>query len=270
MQLTGTSAVISVVTSAAVNLDAQASWVDLSGTTVTPGTTNTAISTATTTTVVGSPGSSTYRRVKTLHLRNKSAGSDDVTVQHNNGTTTVELIKCTLAGGEELHYDEGAGWRVLATNGAPKAEALPIASDTVLGIIEIAIQSEQEAGSDATKAVTSGRQHFHPSACKCWGMAVGAGTSLTVSYNTTSIADTGTGRLGVTIATDFSAANYAITFGVQRSTTSLAEASVEDCGIRNISQTATAFEIESWDHTTTTMMAQDPAQYYWACFGDQA
>jgi hypothetical protein len=271
IQLTGTSDLVQIIRSSTADVDVHASWVDLSGTTVTPGRTNNTFASAATSTIVGSPLSSTSRRVKCIHVRNRHAATaNDITIQHYDGSTTVQLIKCTLAAGEALHYDEGRGWRAISASGGEKEAALPIASDTVLGVIEIAIQSEQESGSDATKAVTSGRQHFHPSAAKAWGMAVGAGTSLTVSYNITSVGDTGTGRLGVTIATDFSAATYAAVVTVQRSATSLAEAGVEDCAIRNASMTATAFEIESWDHTATTMVAQDPAQYYWACFGDQA
>jgi len=127
-----------------------------------------------------------------------------------------------------------------------------------------------EAGTDVLRAVTPGRLQFHPGVCKCWGMANGAGTSLLVNYNITSITDTGTGRLGVTIATDFSSVNYAIQLTLMRSTTALTATGVEDNNIRNASQTATAFECESYDHTPTTMAAQDPANYYFAAFGDQA
>src|SRR3989304_2400194 len=111
IQLTGATAVISLITSSAADTEVHASLAGLSGTTVTPGSQNPAIASATTTTVVGATGSGTiYRRVKTLQIRNKHASTaQDVTVQHNNGTTTVQLIKVTLAGGEELHYDEGAG-----------------------------------------------------------------------------------------------------------------------------------------------------------------
>lgn len=84
-----------------------------------------------------------------------------------------------------------------------------------------------------------------------------------------SIADTGTGRLGVTIGTDFSSANYSINATVERSVTALTATGVEDVSIRNASPTAGVFEIESYDHTAILFAAQDPAQYYWQCFGDQ-
>lgn len=74
-----------------------------------------------------------------------------------------------------------------------------------------ASQAEQEAGSSTIVFTTPGRQHFHPSAVKCWGMTTGGGTpSLSASYNMTSITDAGTGKLTFTIATDFSSANWTV------------------------------------------------------------
>lgn len=84
------------------------------------------------------------------------------------------------------------------------------ASDTVAGLIEIADQTEMEAGSDTARAVSPGRQQFHPSACKAWcfvNVAAGVPT-LQASYNITSITDAGAGNLGVTIGTDFSSSNW--------------------------------------------------------------
>jgi hypothetical protein len=109
--LTSTSDALSTVTSAAVAVDVHASWVDYASGTVTPGRTNTAISTATTTTIVGSPAASTQRNVKTAHWRNKDASLPvDITVRHTDGTTIVELIKITLAAGDSLEYVEGVGF----------------------------------------------------------------------------------------------------------------------------------------------------------------
>jgi hypothetical protein len=109
--LTSTSDALSVVTGQAVAVDVHASWMDYATGTVTPGRTNTAISTAATTTVVAAPAASTQRNCKSLHLRNKDAAlSVDVTVRHTDGTTIVELIKITLAAGDSLEYIEGVGF----------------------------------------------------------------------------------------------------------------------------------------------------------------
>lgn len=88
------------------------------------------------------------------------------------------------------------------------------ASDTAAGVIEIAVQSEMETGSDTARAVTPGRQQFHPSAVKGWAKWQVDGT-IDASYNVTSITDTGTGDFTVNWATDFSSANYAAGFASQ-------------------------------------------------------
>lgn len=116
--LTSTSDLLRVITSAAVTVDVHASFVDMNGSTITPGRTNTAITTATTTTVVASPGASTYRTVKSVQIRNTHASSAvDITVVHTDGTTAVNVIKVTLAAGVALHYDEGNGFKLIEVTG---------------------------------------------------------------------------------------------------------------------------------------------------------
>lgn len=117
--LASTSDLVRVTTGSALNTDVHASWADLSGTTVTPGRTNTPITGALTTTVVASPAASTYRTVKTLTVRNRDAtASNAITVLHTDGTNAVELVKVTLYAGWTLHYHEAAGFWVTDTNGA--------------------------------------------------------------------------------------------------------------------------------------------------------
>ena len=136
--LTSTDDKIRVTTSAAVTTDVHASFVDYNGTTVTPGRLNTAISTATTTDVVSSPGSSTQRNVKALHVRNRHATtSQDVTVIHTDGTTACELVKVTLPAGYTLAFDEGAGFRVLDAFGRVQGNtsAIGVAAVNALNIV---------------------------------------------------------------------------------------------------------------------------------------
>jgi len=104
-----------LVTDAAVTVDVHASFVDLSGTTVTPGKQNTAFTTATTTDIVNVPGAFTVRNVKTLHIRNKHATSSvGVTVTYDQNGTVFEIHKVTLLAGEMLEYVEGIGFFVAA------------------------------------------------------------------------------------------------------------------------------------------------------------
>ncbi len=90
--LTSVSDIVRVVTSVATTtIEVHASYVDLSGTTVTPARTNTRITTATTTTIVASPAASTQRNVKALYITNNSTGTTcDVAVEHFDGTNSVE------------------------------------------------------------------------------------------------------------------------------------------------------------------------------------
>jgi hypothetical protein len=114
LNLAATTDKLQVVTSTAAAIDVHASFADLSGTTVTPGKQNTAISTATTTDIVAAPGASTVRNVKTLHIRNKHATlSDDITLIYDQNGTDFELFKTTLRVGEQLEYVEGIGFFIL-------------------------------------------------------------------------------------------------------------------------------------------------------------
>jgi hypothetical protein len=110
--LTSTSDLVRLTTGTATStIEVHTSYVDVNGTTVTPLRTNTLISTATTTTIVGSPAASTQRNVKAIYVTNNSAGTSCVVgIQHTDGTTTVELIQFVLLPGENLGYREDGSW----------------------------------------------------------------------------------------------------------------------------------------------------------------
>ena len=110
--LTSTSDLIKLVTSVAANsIDVHASYVDLSGSTVTPGRQNTKITTATTTNIVLSPAASTQRNLKGLYVTNNSTGTScNVAVQHFDGTNTVELVEFVLLPGENMAHREDGSW----------------------------------------------------------------------------------------------------------------------------------------------------------------
>lgn len=106
--LTTTSDIIRLITDAGVTVDVHASFMDYAAASTTPGSQNTAISTATTTTVVAAPGASTQRNVKLLSIRNRSASSTvGVTVQLYNGATAYELEKVALGPGQSAVYHDG-------------------------------------------------------------------------------------------------------------------------------------------------------------------
>lgn len=120
INLTSTSDLIRVTTSAASQIEVHASYVDFNGTAVTPGRTNTPyITTATTTTVVPSPGSGVQRNIKHLNITNDHASvACVITVEHTDGTTAEELISVTLLSGENMVLGEDGRWTHYDSNGA--------------------------------------------------------------------------------------------------------------------------------------------------------
>ena len=116
--LTNGSAEIDLVTSAAAQIDVHASYVDLDILVVTPKAHNSKTTTATTTTIVGSP-SAGQRNVKTLSFRNADpAASNTLTIEHNDGSLTVSLFSLVLLAGYELTWTDEEGWELHDTTGA--------------------------------------------------------------------------------------------------------------------------------------------------------
>lgn len=133
------------------------------------------------------------------------------------------------------------------------------ASDTARGALEIAVQTEMETGTDVLLAVTPGRQHFHPSAAKCWAyVTVAAGVpTLQASHNITSITDTALGQLTITIATDFSSVNWVGLGLTEGASNSYTEAD---------SKTAGSVILVSHDDAGPN---EDPEAWNFVGFGDQ-
>lgn len=125
--LTSTSDIIRIVTGSAADIDVHASYVDNNAGTITPGRTNTpAITTATTTTVVASPGSGVQRNVKYLGITNAHAtASTTVTVQHFDGTNSEDLIGVTLLPGENLIMSSTGDWMHHDAQGADYSYNVP-------------------------------------------------------------------------------------------------------------------------------------------------
>ena len=125
-----------------------------------------------------------------------------------------------------------------------------------------AAQSDQETATSTTLAVTPGRQQFHPSAAKCWAyVTVATGTpTLAASYNITSITDTGVGDLTITIATDFSSANWCALASLTLTNSTTAET------VEIFSQAAGSVELKS---ILNAVGVTDPVAWHFAGLGDQ-
>lgn len=166
----------------------------------------------------------------------------------------------TLAGAEKIPVGDAAGDGV-------QRYTTPNALQTFFA----STQAEQEAGSSTAKFVTPGRQHFHPCAAKCWAIVTGGGTPvLSLGYNITSITDTAAGQLTITIATDFSSANWACLATVERASTALTVANTATCAIRSGGRAAGTVLLECWDDTATTHVAEDPTSWAMVGYGDHA
>ena len=113
----------------------------------------------------------------------------------------------SVVGTDEFAVNE-SGTSKKATVSQLATFVAPPASNTVAGIIEIAIQAEMEAGVDVTLVVPPGLQQFHPSAAKFWVDADGNSTVINSSHNMDSWADTGTGVATGTITDDFADTNW--------------------------------------------------------------
>ena len=110
--VTGTGGILRVVTAQAVStITVQSSYVDNNAGTITPGSNNVNITTATTTTVVAAPGASIQRAVQSLAItNNNTTTSCQVTIQHFDGTTSTDIMGVTLLPGENIIYEDGNGW----------------------------------------------------------------------------------------------------------------------------------------------------------------
>lgn len=259
--LDSTSDLIQVVTDATADIEVHASWVDNASGTITPASDNTpSITTATTTTVVASPGASTQRSVRHLNIRNNHASTAcTVTVQHTDGTDTTVLFKTILGAGETIVFGENGIWVYYDAAGKP-----------YMGLGPIATQAEMEAGTSTTVMVTPGRQHFHPSSLKCWGKATVSGgvPSLASNYNLTSITDTAAGRITFTIATDFSDANWTCTASIESTSDTMSVTNLKFVRIGLADQAAGTVILECHDLTAITSVLEDPTAWHFQGAGD--
>lgn len=263
-----------VTTDATTTIDVEVAGVDFtSPSTFAPYSQQSSWTGAGTNDILAVRGASVYGNTEFISVVNTHATLPQTVRILKVGTTiTVQLTdNITLAAGEWLIVNEQGTVFVYDISGGVRMGQIA-ASDTAPGLIEIATQAEQEAGSSALVAVTSGRQHFHPSAAKAWGYATVAANvpTLQLSYNITSITDTATGQLTVTIATDFSSANYAVVAHVRFTATTYAVANDRKVATRFGTHAAASLLFDCIDSAATTNVLKDPDAWNWAMYGDHA
>lgn len=156
-----------------------------------------------------------------------------------------------------------ARWRLMGRQRPEFATDHATAFPVSLAAVQ-ATQANQETGTSNTTVVSPSVQQFHPSAAKMWGYVTGGGTPvLSANYNITSITDTATGRLTVTIGTDFSSANWCC----PAQTMTASGGSASSANIAESSQAAGSVEIKSVRGSDGVLT--DPIAWYFSGFGDQ-
>lgn len=136
------------------------------------------------------------------------------TVACNPTASTADLSTVTLAASQLMGRGSTGNLAAIILDSTLTMSGATL-SVTGGGAGTAATQAQQEAGSSTTVFTSPGRQQFHPSAAKFWAYVTVSGgvPTLVTSYNVTSITDAGVGQLTVTIATDFSTANWAGVLG---------------------------------------------------------
>lgn len=124
MNLYGATDVIRLVTSSVADIDVVAGLVtrpsDNSAPAVKSGG-RMSVAAAATTTIIAAAGAGNDRDIFSLTLRNKHASlANTLTLQLFDGTTAYEILKVTLAAGEQMVYDGLNGWVYFNAQGLPK------------------------------------------------------------------------------------------------------------------------------------------------------
>ncbi len=134
----------------------------------------------------------------------RGKSSADATAQLDVFTDLLQGVAPASGGGTVNFLRADATWQPVST-------------------VAAASQAEQEAATSTTVYTSPGTQQFHPGPAKWWLKAiVSAGVpALSASHNVTSITDTATGRLTVTIATDFSGTEWVALNNVQTSSATI-------------------------------------------------
>jgi len=258
--LDGATDKLQLVTDAAGDIEVSRSWMRSASGAVTGGGGGplASITTATTTDIKAAPGSGNLDAIVGITVKNNHASQTVVcTIQRTDGTNTVEVAQATLLAGESLRYDAAGNWTHYDVNMGPYP---------ALG--NIASQAEMEGGTSTEVVVTPGRLHFHPGVCKFW-LKAGVTGNLLASYNVTSLTDTGTGVMGITIATDFSSVDYCVNVSVEATATTWAVANCRECHIRSATLAAGTLSVDCVDNTATTSLVKDPTSWHVSGYGDQ-
>lgn len=140
-------------------LKVTSSWVDMTATATTPGSTPTSSNNTTAVTLVAAPAASTQRKVNDISIYNADTASATVTVRYNDNTTLYTLTKLSIGVGATLFWTDTEGWRVIDAGGTLLSGGAtgPTASKvvTALSISSGAVNIDLSLGDLFTLALTA-------------------------------------------------------------------------------------------------------------------
>lgn len=176
-------------------------------------------------------------------LRASDNGTDTITLQHGVGN-----ISCF--DGADLDLSEGAVYWV-----SDGTTVYCVGGGSGSGT-SAATEAEMEAASATDVYVSPGRQQHHPGTCKAWALFTqDTTTTITESYNVSSITDNGTGDFTINLDESFSTADY-----VAVGTAGISSGSVDQSAVEfpsDLSRTTSAFR--GW--TTRVSSGSDRTKY---------
>jgi hypothetical protein len=207
----------------------------------------------------------TFKKATATQLRDFVVATDIALSEGGTGASLADPGADRI-----MFWDDSAG----AVDWLTVGSTLTISTTTIdvtTAAPAAAAQSDQETATSTTTYVSPGRQQFHPSAAKFWVKATGNSTTVVVSYNMTSWADTGPGDADGTIATDFSGADWCGQVMVLDSTAAWDAQFTTGCGFN--AQAAGTFGVlcsTMTDGGTASAAFNDPDSWHVCGFGDHA
>lgn len=121
MILASSSQTLNMTTSSASEIDVTVSYVDITSTTLTPGTQESQITSITNTQILDAPGASTQRQIKCITIANIGSSANALVV-NKTVSSTFTIYKTTLQAGQSAVYSIDGGWQRFDSNGTPITE----------------------------------------------------------------------------------------------------------------------------------------------------
>jgi hypothetical protein len=171
----------------ASQLRCYASYNDTTTTSIAPGRNATLTNNTTAVDLVASPSASTQRVISYLSVYNADTASATVTINVVSSSTSYSVFITTLSAGEKLEYQQGEGFRVLASDGSlkivPNAAGIPASPNVNFTALAGDVATTSTTLSDVTGLsfpVTSGKSYWFrftiaatsPATSTGWGWSI--------------------------------------------------------------------------------------------------